>query len=210
MAGNKEYAKEVREWRKEHGMCVRCGKEKAYKNRVHCLQCLMDQREYARERYVGSDEEKRLKAKELRDYKKAHGICRQCSKKVYRNHAYCYEHYLSQKRAHEKHASEKYHHYGELGLCKICGKPRYENHKLCKEHYEIQAERMRKINRERSESREKALQEQYKVFREKGIFRGRKSVIDSLGMRIRNLEVWELDGRTYTVTIIDGRVTHVD
>ena len=69
---------------------------------------------------------------------------------------------------------------------------------------------MRKINLERSESKERALQEQYEVFREKGVFHGRKSVTDSLGMRIRNLEVWELDGRTYTVTIIDGRVTHVD
>lgn len=153
MAGNKEYAKEVREWRKEHGMCVRCGKEKAYKNRVHCLMCLMDQREYSREHYKGSSEEKRLKAIEIRAYKKEHGICRQCSKKVYRNHAYCYEHYLSQKRAHERHAKERYNYYGEIGLCRICGKPRYENHKLCKEHYEIQAERMRKINRERSNGR---------------------------------------------------------
>lgn len=210
MAGNKEYAKEVREWRKAHHMCVRCGNEKAYRNTTHCLQCLMARREYAREHYTGSSPEKALKAKEIRDFKKAHDICRQCSKKVYRNHAYCYEHYLSQKRAHEKYASERYHHYGELGLCKICGKPRYENHKLCKEHYEIQAERMRKINRERSESKEKALQEQYKVFREKGIFHGRKSTISSSEIRNKILEVWELDGRTYTVIIIDGRVTHVD
>ena len=108
---------------------------------------------YKRDKLLTEVAEKRLKAIEIRKYKKEHGICRQCSKKVYRNHAYCYEHYLSQKRAHERHAKERYNYYGEIGLCRICGKPRYENHKLCKEHYEIQAERMRKINRERSDGR---------------------------------------------------------
>lgn len=209
MSTTKEYAKEVREWRKEHGMCVRCGKEKAYKNRVSCLQCLMDQREYARERYEGPSEDKRLKAKELRDYKKAHGICRQCSKKVYRNHAYCYEHYLSQKRAHEKHARERYNYYGEVGLCRICGKPRYENHRLCKEHYEAQAERMRNFNRERAENRERLLQEQYKLFHQNGKFRGRKPILDKFGVRVKTIEFWELDEIIHKVTIKNGVVRSV-
>lgn len=205
MAGDKEYAREVREWRKEHRICVRCGKQDVFKNRIHCLQCLMDLRECSRNRYKGSSEEKRLKAKEIRDLKKANGICLQCSKLRYKEHAYCYEHYISQKKAHKKIAQKKYNYYGELGLCRICGKPRYEGHKLCKEHYEVQVERMRKINRER-----KALQEQYRVLREKGIFHERTSVMDGLGIHIKNLEVWEFDGKLYTVTIIDGRVTHVD
>lgn len=36
---NSEYMKERYEFLKSHGMCVRCGKEKAERNHVTCYEC---------------------------------------------------------------------------------------------------------------------------------------------------------------------------
>ena len=47
----KQYAKEVREWRKAHGICIRCGRFDAEPNRTMCLVCVIDCRELARESY---------------------------------------------------------------------------------------------------------------------------------------------------------------
>lgn len=36
----RQYRQELRAWRKEHNLCVRCGKSKPAKDRVLCLDCL--------------------------------------------------------------------------------------------------------------------------------------------------------------------------
>ena len=146
------YAKEVREWRKAHKMCVYCGREKALEGRTMCLVCMMDCRERSRERSRNMSEEQKRKKSEKNKLigaeKKARGECRQCSRPVFENHAYCYEHYISQKKAHARENRKKYP-YHPSGVCHICGKDWLSGHKLCPEHYQAYAERMNKINDER-------------------------------------------------------------
>ena len=150
----RRYAKEVREWRKAHGFCTRCGKEKAEKGKSLCLICKMDEREKRREKYANMPEEKkkehleekREKAELIRKEKKANGICLQCSRPVYKNHSYCYEHYISQKKADKRHR-KKIYPYHPTGVCRICGKEPAPGHKLCPEHYEQYAARMRECNK---------------------------------------------------------------
>lgn len=157
MPSSKEYAKEVREWRKANHMCVRCGKEEAYKNYTCCLQCRMDLREAARLRREKAaqsiTDEQRIERNALKreQYasKKQQGICKDCNKPVFRDHAYCYEHYLMHRRAHEKHYAKIRKNYREQGLCPMCGKPPFENHKVCEEHYIMLRNRILKINEQR-------------------------------------------------------------
>lgn len=165
------YAKEVREWRKAHKMCVRCGKEKALEGRVMCLVCMMDARERHREEYRQMSDEEKLKRAEkkklIREEKKARRECLQCSRAVYKNHAYCYEHYISQKKAHTRHRRKKYP-YHPSGTCRICGKEPVPGHKLCPEHYEQYAERMRELNAQKDRSSHRWHDENKITFIEKG------------------------------------------
>lgn len=46
-----QYRRETYAWRKEHGICVECGKEDAYKSSVRCLECKMQKREYSKKSY---------------------------------------------------------------------------------------------------------------------------------------------------------------
>lgn len=151
----KAYAKEVYYWRKEHGICVNCGKEKAEPNRTRCLECKMVQREKMLAAYHNKPEEvkvleaekKRLKRAE----KKAQGICRQCSRPIYKNHAYCYEHYISQRNADRKYKQKKLK-YHPSGTCYICGKESEKGFKLCPEHHKEWAERVTETNRKKDRS----------------------------------------------------------
>jgi hypothetical protein len=151
----KAYAKEVYKWRKEHGFCVRCGKEKAEEGKTMCLLCKMEQREKARERYRAKAattrsldaERQRLRRAE----KNANGICLQCSKPIYNEHAYCYEHYITQKKADKKFKEKKYK-YHPSGTCYICGRESEKGFKLCPEHHKEWAERTAATNKTRDRS----------------------------------------------------------
>lgn len=154
----KAYAKEVREWRKAHHMCTRCGHEKADPGKSTCLQCRMARREYAR----GYDAQPKVREEVAarRAYKKANGICYACSKPVYKDHAYCYEHYLAQKRQlkawHDKYNPRKNY---PATQCRICGapvtkKPDGTVSRFCEEHYEQYVKLMNKANEVRLENEE--------------------------------------------------------
>lgn len=154
MSSSKEYAREVYWWRKQHHICVRCGKQDAYKDYTCCLQCRMDLRESAREHIekeisAAQRAARNVRKRKIAAEKRANGICLQCSKPVFKDHAYCYEHYLSQRRAHQKYDANLRKNYREQGLCPRCGKPLLEGHKLCEEHYIMYRDRMLKINEER-------------------------------------------------------------
>lgn len=153
-------AREIRAWRKAHGMCVRCGKEKAVSGHTTCLICMMDQREKSRERSRRhresmTEEERRVRNEKRRlrsAERKKLGLCRQCMKPVYKNHAYCYTHYISQKNAHRRERKKKYA-YHPSGTCRICGCEPEPGHKMCPVHYKEYSDRMIKYNKDRSEEK---------------------------------------------------------
>ena len=155
----KEYAKEVREWRKSKGLCTRCGKEKAEVGYTTCLVCRLDHREYAKEHYRNNpvSEEKRLtrneKQKKKCAEKRAAGICLSCNRPVYAGHSRCYEHYIRIGRMQREHQRKKFA-YHPSGTCRICGKEPAPGHKLCPEHYKEYSERMIRYNNERAKNKE--------------------------------------------------------
>lgn len=168
----KEYSREVYYWRKAHKICVRCGHEDALEDGALCLVCKMENREKASERYHNllPDEKRKLlderkeEKKRIRAEKKAQGLCYQCSRPVYKNHAYCYEHYISQKKAHTQNNNAKCKHHPS-GTCYICGKEPAPGHKLCPEHYEERAERARKMNAQKNRSSHKWIEDNKVVFK---------------------------------------------
>lgn len=156
------YAKEVRAWRKAHKVCVRCGKEKAYKNFVLCLQCRGEENykrqvKYQEKKATMTEQDIiaiRQKKREINARKKEEGICLQCSKPRYKNHAYCYEHYLGQKRVHKKVNEQKKKDHNACGLCRICNKPKLPKSAFCEEHYNEYSTRMREYNYMKAKERE--------------------------------------------------------
>ena len=154
----RKYAKELREWRKAHGICIRCGKADAEPGKTECLICRMDCREYGKEYYRKkaermTEEEKQIRSeKGLRRYyeRKEQGLCTQCSKPRYKNFAHCYEHYISHKRSNAQYCQKKYP-YHPPGTCRICGGEPAPGHKMCQIHHKEYSERMTKYNKERKE-----------------------------------------------------------
>lgn len=133
------YAKELYHWRKENGICVKCGNKKAV-NGVACLDCkeedaLRQQRLYAE---MSEEEKAQLRAKKreslrrLRKKRKESGLCYACGKPVYKNYSRCYECYLKTKKYKRERKG-----YMEQGLCRICGKEVVPGKKHCQEHLEM-------------------------------------------------------------------------
>ena len=108
------YAKELYHWRKEHGICTRCGKAEATHGNL-CVVCAVEGAEYQRKKYYSlSPEEKeellkkqRAQKKALGDYRKEHGLCRRCGKPAYKGMSMCYEHWLNNKRRYRENAARK-------------------------------------------------------------------------------------------------------
>lgn len=161
----REYARETREWRKAHKICIRCGQNSVYKNLQVCLVCRMDQREYEKRsrdaRKARETEEDRaarnLKRRLERQAKAERNECLACSNQRYQGYCYCYKHYISQKRAQNKYNREKRRkYYTEKGLCRICGEEcttRVDGmpSKFCEQHYQQYRERALIMNQNKLE-----------------------------------------------------------
>lgn len=82
------YNREVYAWRKANGICVRCGKEKAYKRSVCCLVCRMEHNESSmslHNKHRNDDGYLKKKAENSKKtyYKrKEQHICIRCGKKM--------------------------------------------------------------------------------------------------------------------------------
>ena len=82
------YNREVYAWRKENGLCVNCGKEKAEKGYSKCLQCRMDHREssmkshYKHRNDEGYLQHKAETSKKTFYKRKEQHICIRCGKKM--------------------------------------------------------------------------------------------------------------------------------
>ena len=137
----KAYTKEIYRWRKEHGICTRCGQYEATRG-TKCVVCAADYAEKRRNQYHSMSEaekqeflsKKSERMKALRKERKEKGLCYMCGKPVYKNFGTCYEHWLYRRNYNRKRQAEKRKGFREIGKCRICGKHRVSNQKLCEEH----------------------------------------------------------------------------
>ena len=143
---NKKYvrpdAKIRYEWLKEHGICVQCGQNDAFNNRVRCADCLYKNNE----RQIQADA-KRMKSKaeynKIRYHKmKEEGRCPRCTKKAYKDYVYCYEHLIKFRKIERERWQRNKKGYAEQGLCRICGEECVSGKKYCPTHYEEKVKQM--------------------------------------------------------------------
>lgn len=151
------YARERYHWLKEHGICVKCGSEKAAKGKVRCEKCLEKGRIYLQENRAKYENYKNQRKERQKAYaheryyrRKEHGICVQCGKKqAVKGKVYCkmcaankreYTNALYRSKIVEdenfknryyemaKKYSKKTRQYrSENHLCTMCGKPLADN-----------------------------------------------------------------------------------
>lgn len=147
------YAREVREYRKSLGMCVRCGNDRiAVNSKSLCSECLEKGRANAEKRRSAMTlEEKRLKQernnarrREMQAKRRSEGLCGICGKPAYNGHSQCIDHYLYFKRKGIEANERKRKGYAEQGLCIICGKECVPRKKFCPEHYQQKLEALKK------------------------------------------------------------------
>lgn len=140
------YAKENREFWRAHGICVKCGKQRAFSSYRVCPECL--EKENERKRKYVRTEEQRLRDNERQRKKrlehKEQGLCPNCSRKASPGYVYCSECRAVMRRSNqawvEKTGRKK--GYAEAGLCIRCGADPVEGKRLCPNCLERQRESM--------------------------------------------------------------------
>lgn len=126
-----ECDKERYAWYKEHGICVRCGQEKADKGHTRCLQCrfidIDNQISYKERHKETYAEYQKQYQRNLRAYRKEHGLCQQCGKPTNNGHVFCTEHLATRRVRQQNRQREKGVMPRELmgngKFCYFCGKP---------------------------------------------------------------------------------------
>lgn len=152
---NRKWEKENKKWYAEHGICVRCHQADALPGKKTCHVCAAyyanrnGSNHYNPEKHSKTD-------KERYDYRKAHGLCTKCGRKIgnSRSTVMCNECYQRFRRSKAKAYWAKVEiprkKRPEYGLCFICGNPYEPNgYKTCDKCREIQSKAARKENKER-------------------------------------------------------------
>lgn len=142
------YLRENRAFWRKHGICVKCGKEKAFHTYRCCADCLEKERQ-RKQKYEANktDEQKKNTNEWRRNYYAKHkeaGLCVDCCKKAVPGTIYCLECRVKHRRATAEWSvrSGRKKGYEEAGLCIRCGKERVEGRKLCAEHLKKSQESM--------------------------------------------------------------------
>lgn len=141
--GSNEYKKETRIWRKEHHICVKCGKNDAEEGRTVCTVCKMDIREYQRTHKRGAESIQRHKeySKKRREENRKNGICVVCgTRKAKEGYSSCerclYKHRERSAKKRREQGIPSRDLMGKDGTCYFCGKPVNEHEKTCDHCYE--------------------------------------------------------------------------
>lgn len=142
------YLRENRAFWREHGICVKCGKEKAFHTYRCCADCLEKERQRKRRYEENKTSEQKKNTNEWRrNYYAKHkeqGLCVDCCKKAAPGTIYCIECRLKHRRATAEWSarSGRKKFYEESGLCIRCGGERVEDKKLCASCLEKQRQSM--------------------------------------------------------------------
>ena len=138
---NRQYARETRQFRREHGICTNCGREKAFHGKRLCPACLEKEAERTRGRKK-SDEHK-VREKERYYEHKQNGICVRCNRQATKGSIYCLEHRIKARNASLRWAKgNRNKGYADSGLCVRCGERPEEGRNLCADCPEKQRKRI--------------------------------------------------------------------
>ena len=143
---------EYRQWLKEKGYCINCGKEKAWNGRLKCAECLEKGKEQSeRTRSELSKEQRRRYLKRKRELCIAFGVCRECLKRPAKVGQKCIECHVKEiNRNNNKRKNVPRNLRVELGLCYFCGEAALPGMRTCEKHYKIVSENLKKWNRDNS------------------------------------------------------------
>lgn len=154
-AYSRTYARDTYHWRKEHGICTRCGKEDAEPHKTLCAECA-EKQSARNKRYWGSlDTEKRQKfirqtrerSRAQREQRKSLGLCVICGRKAAKGKAHCVECLIRKRRRNrEQYDAKRVKTNFKEGFCSRCNEPVVPGQKLCKKHYDIARCATRKAN----------------------------------------------------------------
>lgn len=129
------YLKENRAFWREHGICTKCGKEKAFHTFRLCADCMEKERERKGNR-VRTDEQRRAEAERMRVKREEHkkiGLCANCNRKAAPGYVYCTDCRQIMRRSNREWVvkSGRKKGYAESGLCIRCGADPVEGKRLC-------------------------------------------------------------------------------
>lgn len=128
------------DWRKKMGLCVQCGKEKAFSGYVRCPKCIEREDLYrARRRSNGENrardnEKNKIRMKKIYAERKAAGLCVKCGKQVRRG-TLCEYHRLKKNAQYHgagRERGEAFRERMEKGVCMFCGEEVVPGYKMCK------------------------------------------------------------------------------
>lgn len=126
----RKWAKETYEWRKEHGICVKCGAQDARPGKVMCLQCSF------RPHSPTTDEQRKRhndRTKDRENERKQAGLCPRCGKPAYPGNQLCYECMLTARRYKRAYIQRTGKRYWDAGTCIRCGAERLNERMVCAE-----------------------------------------------------------------------------
>ena len=136
------YRRETYRWRKEHHICVKCGKEDAEPHKVLCAECAAKCRANNKRYWGALDDESRQKFAQqkrvLREQLKSMGLCPRCGRKAARGKVHCVECLLKARRVSKKqHEVRRVKTNFTENTCRYCNEPVVPGKKLCAKHLEI-------------------------------------------------------------------------
>lgn len=127
---SRQYARDTRKFRIEHGICTNCGHERAFYGKKLCPVCL----EKEAERTSGRKKTEAQKARERERYyeHKRNGICVRCKLPAVKGSIYCVEHRIKDRASSREWARKNRNKgFATMGLCVRCGAVPEEGRNLC-------------------------------------------------------------------------------
>ena len=138
---NRQYARETRQFRREHGICTNCGHEKAFYGKRLCPSCL--EKEAERTRGRKKTDEQKAREKERYYEHKLNGICVRCKRPATKGSIYCVEHRIKDRTASREWARKNRNKgYAVNGLCVRCGAEPEYGRSMCLDCLEKQRKNM--------------------------------------------------------------------
>ena len=136
------YQRETYQWRKQHRVCVRCGKEDAEPHKVLCAECAAKCAASNKRYWDALDDVSRQKfaqqKRALREQLKSMGLCPRCGKKALNGRKHCLECLLKARRvSKQQYEVRRVKTNFTEGTCRYCNEPVEPGKKLCAKHLEI-------------------------------------------------------------------------
>lgn len=159
-------------WRKEHHICLRCGRKDAEPHKRMCAECAAKVAAYSLKQYHAMDaaakkrrqeQKKRLVASRI-----MRGLCRECGRKAVKGRTRCLDCIVKDNRRARKRAEARRvkTDFSE-GLCSYCNEPIVPGKKLCAKHLAIAQRCIEIARRARSMDKHTWREDNKWIFRKK-------------------------------------------